>query len=198
MLKLLEEIRSIAKNGLYYAKDHYDVERYNKLLKIANREYSEMVNITEEVITERFKNELGHITPKLGTDAAIFDDSGKILLVKRTDDNLWSLPCGWAEVNELPRESIKREVKEETGLNVEVNDVIDVIGRLPGDFDSPHTSCHILFYCIVKSGEIRTSEETSQVMYRNINDDINWHRDHNKMAKIAYRYKSQKLKRLAK
>ncbi|MEN8907282.1 MAG: NUDIX hydrolase N-terminal domain-containing protein [Clostridiales bacterium] len=188
MFKLLEEIRSIAKNGLCYAKDHYDIERYNKLLKIANREYSDITKIDDKTISERFKNELGHITPKIGTDAAIFNENGKILLVKRTDDNLWCLPCGWAEVNELPRDSIKREVKEETGLYVEVNNVIDVIGRLPGDFGSPHTSCHILFYCKVKSGEIRISEETSEVKYCDINDDINWRYDHKKKAEIAYKF----------
>ena len=53
---------------------------------------------------------------------------------KRADDKLWGIPGGWAETGESPQQSIKREIYEETGLNVEVKEIIDIFTRIPGDF----------------------------------------------------------------
>jgi 8-oxo-dGTP pyrophosphatase MutT (NUDIX family) len=48
--------------------------------------------------------------------AIVVDDAGRILLHRRTDNALWSIPGGAMEVGESIAETIVREVKEETGL----------------------------------------------------------------------------------
>jgi len=59
----------------------------------------------------RFDAELGSITPKLGADAAIFNEKGQILLMERTDGSGWCLPCGWVDANERPVDAAVREVR---------------------------------------------------------------------------------------
>ncbi len=51
--------------------------------------------------------------------AVVFDDSGRILLIRRSDNHMWALPAGGMEPGESITECMAREVWEETGLTVE-------------------------------------------------------------------------------
>ena len=51
--------------------------------------------------------------------AVVVNDRGEILLQKRSDNGLWALPGGAMDIGEFIRETVIREVKEETGLDVE-------------------------------------------------------------------------------
>jgi len=186
ILELLDEIRAIAQNGLCYADNEYDRIRYEVLLQIASGEYSNICGMDEKKILERFRNELGYITPKVGVNGVVFSDDGKILLERRTDDNQWAIPGGWAEVGESPEESVKREIYEETGLNVEVKGIIDIFTRLPGQYGQPHTTYHILFHCESIGGELKKSFESLEVGFYNYNEVCEWHKDHgNMVAKVC-------------
>ena len=192
MLKILEEIRAIAQLGLNYSSDIYDRERYQRLLKIASREYALLSKLQPKVISDRFKSELGHITPKVGVSAAIFNSEGAILLVRRTDDLSWCLPCGWTEVNETPQESLVREVREETGLIVEVKDLIRLGTRMPGDFGLPHTTYHLQFLSEVVEGTIIESHETTDIGFYPVKAKCNWHLDHQAEALAALEFWHQR------
>lgn len=188
MLKILEEIRAIAQLGLNYSTDVYDRARYERLLNIASSEYASLSDLSSEVIGDRFRAELGYITPKVGVSAAIFNPKGEILLVRRTDDSSWCLPSGWAEVNETPQQSLEREVLEETGLEVEVKDLIRLGTRMPGDFGVPHTTYHLEFWCEILAGTIAESHETTDVGFYPINAERQWHRDHQTEALAALKF----------
>ena len=56
----------------------------------------------------------------------IFNENGEVLLQKRADCNKWGFPGGALELGETPEMATKREVKEETGLDVEVGKLIGV------------------------------------------------------------------------
>ncbi len=120
--------------------------------------------------------------------ASILNEYGEMLLVQRTDDYTWCLPCGWAEVRETPQQSLVREVLEETGLSVEVGPLIYLGSRMPGDFGQPHTSYHLLFYCTVVDGTLRESHETMKIGYYDISSIGNWHADHQVEAEAAHQY----------
>jgi 8-oxo-dGTP pyrophosphatase MutT (NUDIX family) len=194
MFKLLEEIRAIAQLGLNYSTDVYDQERYARLLSIASIEYASMSDLPPEVISDRFRAELGYITPKVGVSAAIFNSQGEILLVRRTDDLSWCLPCGWAEVNETPQQSLVREVLEETGLKVEVKDLIRLGTRMPGDFGAPHTTYHLQFWCEILAGTVVESHETTDVGFYLIDGERQWHCDHQTEALAALKFWHQRPK----
>ena len=56
------------------------------------------------------------LTPGVG--AVIEDDQKRILLIRRRDNNQWGMPAGMMELNETVYDALRREVTEETGLNV--------------------------------------------------------------------------------
>lgn len=190
---LLDELRAIAQLGLNYSQDNYDRERYDRLLTLASKQYEQLVEIPAESIKERFLKELGYITPKVGVSASVFNESGDQLLVRRTDDLSWCLPCGWAEIGETPQESLQREVLEETGLHVEVGKQIRLGSRMPGDFNLPHTTYHLQFHCMVVGGNFRESHETTDIDYYDISKVKSWHLDHETEAKVARNYWLEKL-----
>jgi len=182
-LDFLEEVRRIAQWGLSYSTDPYDVERYTRLLELAATEYEALGGVPSDVLIERFRAELGgNITPKVGVDGAIFDEEGRLLLIRRHDDKLMALPGGWAELGETPEASVAREVLEETGVEVEVGPLIGHYARMPGEFGQPHTSYHLIFHCRVVSGTPRTTPEALEIGYYDSQSVTDWHRD---MAKVT-------------
>ena len=186
--EFLEELRRIAQLGLNYTQDPFDRARYERLLELAAIEYEALSGLPKDAIIERFRRDLGHVTPHVGVDAAVYDSERRLLLVCRSDDGLWAMPGGWAELGETPQRSTEREVFEETGLIVEAREIISVTSRLPGDYCQPHTSCHLLFHCVVTGGTIATTDEALEVGYYDPATISSWHRDHGDRVKAAVRY----------
>ena len=72
----------------------------------------------------------------------IRDDAGRVLLIHKIDNNLWALPGGGHDAGERITDTAVREVREETGLDVE-------IVRLIGTYTDPR---HVMAY---DDGEVR-------------------------------------------
>ncbi len=189
ILNLLEEIQGIARTGLNYTDNPYDHDRYEHLLRLAAAEYSSLLPLPEDGIRARFAAELGQITPKVGADAAIFNGRGEILLMQRSDDHKWCLPCGWVEPNESPAEAAVREAREETGLQVEVLQLVDVFTRRASVRYGPHSMVAVVFLCRVTGGELTLSHEGLDLRYRAIAAvaDDDWHGIHRQYAVAAHR-----------
>jgi ADP-ribose pyrophosphatase YjhB (NUDIX family) len=80
-----------------------------------------------------FRGNLGMRTPLLSVDAAVFDESGRLVLIQRADNGAWAMPGGAAEVGETPAEAVAREVREETGLEVRAVQLLGIYdSRLAG------------------------------------------------------------------
>ncbi len=184
---LLDEVQTLARNGLHYATNSYDRERYERLLALATRSYAELLDLPEDAIRARFARELGQITPKVGADAAIFNPEGEILLMDRVDGSGWCLPCGWVEPNEKPAEAAVREAREETGLEVEVKQLVGVFTRLPSAENGPHTMIAVVHLCKVVGGTLTLSHEGLALRYRSIDAVERWHATHEHYARAAYR-----------
>ena len=194
IISLLDEIQVIARNGLHYQTNEYDQERYKRLLNLTTKIYSNLVEMPNEKIKSRFLKEIGYITPKVGADAAIFNDRGEILLMDRIDDSGWCLPCGWVEPNEKPVDAVKREVFEETGLKISVKQLVGIFTRLPSIENGPHSMIAVLHLCEIISGELTLSHEGKALQYWQINKVKNWHANHLKYAKAAFKmWKSENL-----
>jgi len=187
LLALLDELRIIGQNGKQYADDPHDEERYERLLELAAEWYGHALDLPPAEVRDRFAEELGHVTPKIGGDAAVFDDEGRLLVQRRADDGTWGLPGGFVDPNESPRETAVRETREETGLAVEPEELIGVYTRKPGEY-GPHGLVIHIYRCTRVGGEIETSPETEAVEYRRIDEVDDWHRNHGTMAGEAVEY----------
>jgi 8-oxo-dGTP pyrophosphatase MutT (NUDIX family) len=187
IMVLLDELRTIARNGLTYTRDPYDRERYQRLLDVASEEYGTALALPSDEARSRLAAELGYITPKVGADAAIFDEQGRMLLELRADNQRWCIPCGWIEPNETPAAAAVREVREETGLEVRIVQLIDVFTRMPSVEYGPHTVIGILYLCEVTGGTLMKSHESLDLRYWHIEDVELWHAHHREHALVARR-----------
>ena len=118
LLELSKRIRAISQNGLTYSHSEYDTERYRELQNISDTITSLVSGVEVSQIADSFYIENDYVTPKVDIRAVVFDENKRILMVKESADNCWSLPGGWADVGFSPKKIAMKEVKEETGLDV--------------------------------------------------------------------------------
>lgn len=158
------ELQSLAQAGLFYGKDAYDRERYERIRSIAAEMISHKTEIPLEKVRDLFCNERGYQTPKLDTRAAVFQD-GRILLVKE-NDGLWSLPGGWVDVDKSVKENVIKEVLEEAGLRVSADRVIAIQDR--EKHNRPiyaYKICKVFILCTVIGGKFEPNIETVESGY---------------------------------
>jgi ADP-ribose pyrophosphatase YjhB (NUDIX family) len=106
----------MAAAGLKYAQNIYDHQRYQAIQQIAiemlalstERPLAELEPLRESIFAR--------MSPLVAGTAAIIDDDGNILLMRRSDNRLWSMPGGILEVGETPAAGVVREALEETGM----------------------------------------------------------------------------------
>ena len=168
-LKWAIEIQSLAQAGLTYTDNVYDIERYERLREIAAEIIEEKNNISLEKVKDLFCNENGYQTPKIDTRAAIFKDD-KILLTHE-NNGTWSLPGGWCDVLESVASNTIKEVKEETGLDVETIKIIAVQDR--NKHNKPiyaYGVCKIFVLCNVIGGEFIENIETTEIKYFSLDE----------------------------
>ena len=107
--------------------------------------------------------------PILGV-CAIIEDGGRVLLVERGQEPLngtWSLPGGAVEVGERLKDAIRREVREETGLEVEPVSVAEVFERIMLDAAGRTEYHYVLidYLCKVTGGELRAASDASRAVW---------------------------------
>jgi ADP-ribose pyrophosphatase YjhB (NUDIX family) len=164
-LAIGRELKAIAQIGLTFNRDPYDRERYERIRELAAAVLAAGSGHDARALLEAFRVETGYATPKVDVRAAAFD-SGRILLVREVSDGGWTLPGGWADVNESPSVSAVREVAEESGFEaraVKLAAVYDYRKRnRPHHLDSIYK---LFFICELTGGRARPSIETSEVAF---------------------------------
>lgn len=108
----------MAQNGLNYSTDRYERARHERL-RTAAAEILALLDQGDAVeMHSALAAESGHATPKVDVRGALFDQDGRVLLVREKRDGLWTLPGGWADALDPPARAVEREVAEEAGLAV--------------------------------------------------------------------------------
>lgn len=158
------ELQSLAQAGLYYTRDVFDRERFQRIREIAAEMVSHQAGLPMEQTWDLFCCETGYQTPKLDTRAAIFRED-KILLV-RERNGTWSLPGGWVDVNLSVMESALKEVREEAGLEASVDFVIAVQDREKHNRpEYAYKVCKIFVHCTALGGGFQANAETTESRY---------------------------------
>jgi len=164
-LWIAQRMQALAHTGLHFGTGAFDLERYEELNQLSLKMISLLSVEAPQKIEGLFKLEPAYATPKVDVRAVVIQ-GGKLLMVKETADGKWSLPGGWADVGYTPREIAVKEVKEETGFEVETQ-------RLLAFFDKrchPHPpyleyTYKVCILCEIKGGVARGSIETSEVAF---------------------------------
>lgn len=101
---------------------------------------------------------------------AIVLDKGALLLVKRDREparGQWSLPGGRVEPGETLREAIVREVREETGIEIDVDGLIGVAERIVRDDEGAIEYHYVIldYLCVARSTDIRPGDDASDARW---------------------------------
>jgi ADP-ribose pyrophosphatase YjhB (NUDIX family) len=159
------ELRAIAQIGLAFSRDPYDRQRFERIRELAADVIARGSGQPAGDLVELFRMDAGYATPKVDVRAAVFSE-GRVLLVREISDRAWTLPGGWADVNETPAESVTREVVEESGFEarpIKLAAVYDYRKRnRPRHLDSIYK---LFFVCELAGGSARPSIETSEAAF---------------------------------
>ena len=107
--------------------------------------------------------------PFVGVGSIIIEED-RVLLVKRVHPPIqgqWSIPGGVLEVGEFVREAAKREVEEETGLEIEPGELLGVFDRILRDPDNRVQYHYVLidFLCHRMGGTLRAASDAAEVRW---------------------------------
>jgi ADP-ribose pyrophosphatase YjhB (NUDIX family) len=164
-LKIAREMSAMAQTGLTFTKDPFDRQRYERLRELSALMLAQGSEEDYAAILDSLNREYGYATPKVDVRGAAFRD-GKILMVREISDGLWTLPGGWADINQSAGACVVREINEESGFvarALKLAAVFDYQKR-----NRPHSKDSIykmFFICELTGGEARPSNETSEVAF---------------------------------
>lgn len=159
-LEWTRRLQAIAQTGLAYARDPYDIERYEAMRALAVELGAAHSATSGERIEELFRAQTGYATPKIDVRGAVFRD-GRILLVHERADGAWTLPGGWADVGDTPAQAVEREILEESGFEARAHKLFAVYDRdAQGHPPAPFAIYKHFFLCELIGGEATSSTET--------------------------------------
>ena len=105
----------------------------------------------------------------VGSSAVVLDDTGRVLLQRRSDSGNWALPGGAMDIGETFADSAIREVKEETGFDVRIDRIVGIYSD-PGhvfayDDGEVRQEFSICLACTIVGGELAVSSESTDVQF---------------------------------
>lgn len=148
-----DQLRHLSAMGLHFSKDPNDRQNYERIQTIV----LEMMALATAQDLEQMEpikmTVLRRPSPIATGDAAIIDDDGRILLIRRSDNGKWAMPGGALEVGETPAEGVLREALEETGVTCEALALIGVHDSRRVGAESSHHLYMFSFLCRPLSGQ---------------------------------------------
>jgi ADP-ribose pyrophosphatase YjhB (NUDIX family) len=162
-IEAARELSAIAQTGLHFSEDPYNRERYGRIAEIAADLLAKHSDRSPAEILHWSKAEFGYATPKVDVRAYI-ERKGEVFLIREDNDQgRWTLPGGWADVNASPSENVIREVKEESGYDIEVKRLLAVYDREQQGHEPPlpYHVYKMFFLAEIVGGRPRVSHESS-------------------------------------
>jgi ADP-ribose pyrophosphatase YjhB (NUDIX family) len=164
-LAMGRELRAIAQIGLTFSRDPFDRRRFERIRELAASLMADGAGADEAKVLELFQQDSGYATPKVDVRGAAFRD-GRVLMVREISDGGWTLPGGWADVNQTAADCVVREIAEESGFRARAIKLAAV-----HDYRKRHPPRHVdsiykmFFICELTGGSARSSDETSEVAF---------------------------------
>lgn len=157
-------MQAIAQNGLTFAKDPFDQERYEQLRQLAAEALAAGSTLDFGQALEIAAAGSGYATPKVDVRGVVFRDDA-LLLAQEKSDGCWSLPGGWADVSSSPAENVTREIVEETGFQTRAVKILALYDREKHPHEPPYVQhvYKVFVRCEIVGGAAAVSNETTAV-----------------------------------
>ncbi len=163
-LEIARRLHALARTGLHFCREEYDRQRYEEIETLAVELLAGPDTGEMQRLTRLWAGDQGYVTPKVEVRAATFDADGRVLLVRERLDGRWTLPGGWADVNESPAQSVEKEIEQESGYRARAVKLAALYDRSRhGHGPTLFHSWKAFFLCEIEGGEARTSYETDAV-----------------------------------
>ena len=164
-MEWVRALQAISQTGLHYAQNPYDVQRYREIGTLAAAMLAERTTLDIAEILTLHAAEFGYATPKVDVRGIVFRDDRILLISEIMDAGRWTVPGGWADVNETPAQAVVREVREESGFETRAVKLLAVYdreqqGHVP---PFPFHVYKLFFLCELIGGEARPNEEASEI-----------------------------------
>jgi len=157
------KVLGVARIGLKFSKDPFALENYEELEQLAIATLAQ--NADPEIRINIYERDI-YPTPNISVRVIVFNEAGELLLVKEADFGTWSIPGGWCDLFESSSESGKKEVLQETGLNVKIDRLLAVLQREKYKDYRTLISEYVHYYsATILSGSLRPNHETTEVRF---------------------------------
>ena len=160
---------ALAQSGLHFTHEEYDRERYREIVDIALAILAGESSHSAQMLHQTWFVEDGYATPKMDVRGAIFNED-RVLLVRERLDGKWTLPGGWADVNDSPSHAVEKEIEQESGYTARAMKLAALYDR--NKHEHPAYLFHAwkaFFICEITGGEPRLSNETDGVDFFPVN-----------------------------
>lgn len=155
-LNLIKRLNAIADTGLIYAKEAYDRERYEELKKISLELMAQVSENPLEKLEDFLMPSKDYPTPKVDIRGFVLNEKDEVLMAKESVDGKWTIPGGWADIGCTPSEIAKKEIHEETGLEVKVIRLLAVYDKQVHPHPpEPYYIYKLNFLCQVTGGTLQ-------------------------------------------
>jgi ADP-ribose pyrophosphatase YjhB (NUDIX family) len=164
-LELVRRLLALAQTVLHFSAEEYDRERYREAADIAARLLALESNRSADDLRRTWFVEDGYATPKIDVRGMIFRGD-QVLMVRERIDGKWTVPGGWADVNDSPAQAVEKEIEQESGFTARAVKLAAVYDR--NKHEHPPYLFHawkMFFICEIVSGAPRTSYETTAVEF---------------------------------
>jgi ADP-ribose pyrophosphatase YjhB (NUDIX family) len=165
ILEWARKVQAIAQNGLMFAQDTFDRDRYEQLQELSASILASELELPLERVKTFYALDDGYATPKVDVRGAVFRDD-RILMVREISDGKWTLPGGWVDVNDSPSGAAEREIREESGYLAKAVKLAALFDKNNPRHGHPPGITHIyklFFLCELTGGQATVSNETDAV-----------------------------------
>lgn len=170
-LDAVKRLKDIADIGLIYTDVPYDIERYEELKNISLKLMGHLADEPFAKLDSFFLPQLDYPTPKVDVRGFVINEKDEILMAQEGVDSKWTIPGGWADIGNTPKEVVIKEIKEETGIDAEVVRLLAIYDKQRHKHPAePYYIYKLMFFCKAVGGELQPGFDMKGAGYFSLDD----------------------------
>ncbi len=145
-LEWARALQALAQTGEHFAHSPFDRDRYEQVGALAAEIMACYTEVAPTVVRDLFDQQSGYATPKVDVRGAVFKGDALLMVREKLDGDRWTLPGGFADVNDTPSEAVIREIYEESGYQARAVKLIAAWDRNRQGHPPYPFHCYKLFF----------------------------------------------------